>query len=222
MALAELGADLILSYRSSEEEAQKTAEKVKKLGTKVLVTRCDITSRDSVKAAVREIKKKFKKLDALVLLASIFKPIKVKDISDKDWDSNFSTHIKGTFWPIQQALPLMPAGSHIITVADRTSIGKIYPGYLPYVVTKSAVAAMTKALAVELGPKGIFINSIAPGPILKPDDISDSEWQGIRSGSMIKHPITDQEAVQEFVDTAIRLCFVRSSGSVSPLDLGYL
>ena len=47
-------------------------------------------------------------------------------------------------------------------------------------------------------------------------------WREIRSGSMIKYPITDKEAVQEFVDTVIRLCFVRSSGGIYPLDLGYL
>lgn len=222
VVLAELGADLVLSYRNSEKEAQETAKKAKKFGSKVLMVKCDITSRDSIKAAVKKIKEKFKKLNILVLLASIFKPVKLEDISDKDWDENFSTHVKGTFWPIQVSLPLMRPDSHIVAVADRTSIGKVYPGYLPYVVTKSAVAAMTRALAVELGPKGIFINSIAPGPILKPDDVSKNEWLKIRKSSMIKYPITDQESVREFVDTVIHLCFVRSSGGVYPLDLGYL
>lgn len=220
-ALAELGADLVLSYRFSEKEAQEIAERAKRFGHKVFVIRADVSDRESVAGAVSQIKKKFGKLDILVLLASVFKPVKLEDITDKDWDSNISTHIKGTFWPVQLSLPIMPAGSHIIAVADRTLIGKIYPGYLLYVVTKSAVAAMTRALAVELGPKGIFVNAIAPGPILKPDEISQAEWQKIRSGSIIKYPITDQEAVQEFVDTAVRLCFVRSSGGVYPLDLGH-
>ena len=116
----------------------------------------------------------------------------------------------------------MKPGSHIITVSDRTALGKIYPGYLPYVVTKGAVADMTRALAAELGPKGIFINSIAPGPMLKPPDISDKEWQEIRNSSMIKYPIIDEEAVREFVDTVVRLCFVRSSGSIYPLDFGHM
>ena len=152
VALAELGADLVLSYRSSEKEAKDTADKVKKIGRKVFIIQCDISDHEIVQKAVKEIKKKFRKLDILVLLASIFKPVKLENINDKDWDSNISTHIKGTFWPIQLCLPLMPPGSHIITVADRTSIGKVYSGYLPYVVTKSAVAAMTRVLSLELGP----------------------------------------------------------------------
>lgn len=222
VGLAKLGADLVLSYRLSEKEAQETAEKVKPLGSKVFIVQCDVGSRQSVSSAVKEIKKEFEKLDILILLASIFKPTKFEKVEEADWDVNFSTHIKGTFWPIQLGLPLMPGGSHIITVADRTSIGKIYPGYLPYVVTKAGIASMTRALAVELGPKGIFINSIAPGPILKPDGISQKEWQRVRRSSIIKYPITDKEAVEEYVDTVIRLCFVRSSGGIYPIDLGYL
>lgn len=220
LALAELGADLVVSYRSSGKEAREIEEKARRFGRKVLVIQADVSNRESVAEAVGQIKNEFGKLDILILLASVFKPVKLEDISDKDWESNFSIHVKGTFWPIQLGLPLMPPGFHIVCVSDRTAIGRVYPGYLPYVVTKSAIAAMTRALAVELGPKGIFVNSIAPGPVLKPDEINDKEWQEIRSQSMIKYPITDEEAVQEFVEAVTRLCFVRSSGGVYPLDFG--
>jgi 3-oxoacyl-[acyl-carrier protein] reductase len=219
---SELGADLIISYRSSKKEALEIKEKVSKFGNKVFVIQVDVSDRVSVGEALEKIKKEFGKLDILVLLASIFKPVKLEDIDEKGWDSNFSAHVKGTFWPIQSSLNLMPPGSHIVTISDRTAVGRIYSGYLPYVVTKSAVAAMTRALAVELGPKGIFINSIAPGPVLRPDDISEKEWQAIRFESIIKFPLTDDEAVREFVDTVLRLCFVRSSGGIYPLDFGHL
>ena len=218
--LAELGADLVLSYRNSEKEAREAAQKAKKSGSKVLVIQCDTANRESVRKAVGGIKEKFKKLDILVLLASVFRPNKLEEISDKDWDVNTAVHIKGTFWPVQLALPLMRPGSHVVAVSDRTASGRVYPGYLPYVVTKGTVVSLVRGLAVELGPKGIFVNAVAPGPILKPDDISEKEWAQIRSASMIKYPLTDKEAVQEFVDTVLRLCFVRSSGAVYPLDLG--
>ena len=232
--LARLGANIIVSYRSSKDEAEELIEKAEKQGVETLLIQCDVSDRESVAEATEEIKKRFRSLDILVLMASIFKPVKLEEISDKDFQSNIDVHVKGTFWPIQLSLPLMKPGSHIITVSDRTAIGKVYPGYLPYVVTKGAVADMTRALAMELGPKGIFINSIAPGPILKPPDpvkspngnhgagISDKEWQEIRESSFIKYPITDEEAVREFVDTVVRLCSVRSSGGIYPLDLGHL
>lgn len=222
MALAELGADLVVTYRTSEKEAREVEERVGQFGRKVFVIQCDVSDRESVRETIEQIKREFGKLDILVLLASVFKSVKLEEIKDKDWDSNISVHIKGTFWPVQLGMPLMSPGSHIVAVSDRTATGSAYAGYLPYIVTKSAVAAITKTLSVELGPKGIFINSIAPGPILKPNNISNREWQKIREISMIKYPITDEEAVQEFVDTVIRLCFVRSSGSTYPLDLGHV
>jgi len=220
--LASLGADLIISYRSSKNEAQDIVNEVKKFNVKTLLIKCDVSSRESVIEAVREIKKEMKNINILILLASIFKPTKLQNINEDDWDKNLSTHIKGTFWPIQLSLPLMKKGSHIITISDRTALGKAYSGYLPYIVSKGAVSIMTKALAVEIGGRGIFINSIAPGPILKPDNISQSDWQKIRDNSIIKYPITDEEAIQEFVDTVVRLSSVRSSGTTYPLDLGHI
>lgn len=220
--LADEGANIIVSYRSSEQEANEAIEAVKNSGVKTFAVKCDVSSKESVDSAVSAIGKDFKKIDILILMASIFKPVKLEDIGEKDWESNFSVHVKGTFWPIRACLPLMPKGSHIVTISDRTAIGRVYPGYLPYVVTKGAIASMTKALAAELGPKGIFINSIAPGPILKPDDITEKEWQAIRDESLIKYPISDDEAVAEFAETVLRLVHVRSSGGVYPLDLGHI
>jgi NAD(P)-dependent dehydrogenase (short-subunit alcohol dehydrogenase family) len=214
-ALLGEGVKLVISYRTSKKETEAFADKA-------LIIQCDVTDRESVAKAVKNIEKEFGRLDILVLLASVFKPVKLEEITEKDWDTNFSAHVKGTFWPIQLSLPLMRPGSHIVTISDRTAIGRVYPGYLPYVVTKAGVASMTKALAAELGPKGIFINSIAPGPVLKPEDISEKDWQAIRGESIIKYPLTDEEAVKEFVDTVLRLCSARSSGNVYPLDFGHL
>lgn len=222
VAMAGEGAKIIISYRSSRPEAEEVAKKVKAIGKKCYIIQCDVSKRESVLDAVKEIKKKFKRIDILVLLASVFKPVAFSAISEADFDVNVATHIKGTFWPIQASSNLMKAGSHIIAISDRTALGRVYSGYLPYVVTKAAVSSMVRALAVELGPKGIFINAIAPGPILRPDDISQKDWQKIRDGSVIKYKISDDEAVDEFVQTVIRLCSVRSSGTTYPLDLGHM
>jgi NAD(P)-dependent dehydrogenase (short-subunit alcohol dehydrogenase family) len=220
LALGELGANVVVSYRSSKQEADEVIEDLKPLGVKTLTVQCDTSEQSSVKAAVDVITKEFGSLDILVLMASIFKPVSLDQIAEKDWDDNFSVHVKGSFWPVQSSLPILNQGAHILMISDRTALGKIYPGYLPYVVTKSAVAALTRALAVELGPKGIYVNAIAPGPILKPDDITEAEWEEIRNSSIIKNKITDDDAVDEFVQTVVRLCHAKSSGSVYPLDLG--
>jgi|SRR3989338_2588335 len=220
--LAEHGANIALSYNKSKKEAEETAKRAKKLGAKTLVVQADVSSRQNTIKAVKEIKKNFNKIDILVLMASVFEKTGLAAITEDELKRNFDVHVQGTFWPIMESLSMMPKGSHIITVSDRTSIGNVYPNYLPYVVTKAAVASLTKALAVELGGKGIFINSIAPGPVLKPEGLAQDYWQNIRKSQILKYVISDKEAVEEFAKLVLYLSTIRSTGSVYSLDFGHL
>ena len=220
--LAQHGADLIISYNSSRKEAEDAQQKAKKFGVKTIIVQVDVSSRKSVENAVGEIKKEFKKVDILVLMASIFKKMKLGEVTEKDMVDNFKVHALGTFWPVQLSLNLIPSGGHIVTISDKTVLGRIYPDYFPYNVTKGTVAYMTRALSYELAPKGIFVNSIAPGPILKSEGLSSEEWKLIRKESIINYPINDKEAVEEFAKLVLYLTKVRSTGSIYPLDLGTL
>ena len=220
--LALHGANIVLSYRNSRKEADVTLENIKKFGVDGMSIRADVSSRESVAEAVNKIKKRFRKIDILVLMASIFEPAKLDSITDDDLRKNFDVHVLGTFLPVRESLSLMPQGSHIITVSDRTAVGKMHSGYLLYIITKGAVASLTKALAAELAPKGIFVNSIAPGPVLKAENMSIEYWSRIRKNSIIKYPITDKEAVEEFAKLVLYLSTARSTGSVYPLDFGWL
>ena len=219
-ALAGHGANLVISYNKSMKESEQTIEKIKKFGVKTFIVQADVSSRQSVIKAVREIKKKFKKIDILVLMASVFEKVDLMSVTEEDFKKNFDVHVHGTFWPIRESLSIMPKGSHVITICDRTSIGNVYPNYLPYTITKAGVAHLTRALAPELGARGIFINSIAPGPILKPKGLADNDWKNLRKKSIINYPISDDEAVEEFAKLVLYLSTVRSSGSIYPLDLG--
>lgn len=219
--LAKEGANIIVSYRSGSTEAEKIVKNVKKYKVKTLSLQCDVSSRESVGEAIKTISKNFKKIDILVNMASVFTPIKFEDIKEKDWQLSIDAHVLGTFWPTQAVWKIMPEGSHIINIADRTSLGKNYKGYLPYIVTKGAVSSMTKALAVELAPRGIFVNAIAPGPILRPEDITEKDWQKIRKESPLKYKVTDKIAVEQFANLVVYLSGVEmSSGYTYPLDQG--
>ena len=220
--LAEHGADLIISYNKSRKEAEQTLEKIKKFGVKTFIVQADVSSRHDVKNAVSKIKKEFKKIDILILMASIFEKIDMMSITEKDLKKNFEVHVQGTFWPIRECLSMMPKGSRVITVCDRTSIGSIYPNYLPYTTAKAAVAHLTRALAPELGARGIFINSIAPGPVLKTEGLADEYWKQIRKNSIVKYPVTDKEAVEEFAKLVLYLSNVKSTGLIYSLDVGII
>ena len=220
--LAMHGANIAVSCRNSGKEAKSTIKKIKKFGAYGIAIKADVSSRSSVADAVNQIKKRFGKIDILVLMASIFEPVKLDSVTERDFTRNFDVHVKGTFFPVQESLRLMQKGSRIITVSDRTAVGKMYPGYLPYIIAKGAVASLTKALAVELAPKGIFVNSIAPGPVLRAQNMSKEHWGRIRENSIIEYPISDKEAVEEFAKLVLYLSTARSTGSIYPLDFGYL
>src|SRR3989338_331710 len=218
--LAQHGADLVISYNKSKREAKEAQEKAKKYGEKVFILQTDVSSRKSVADSVNKIKKEFGKIDIMVLMASIFSKMNMEDVTEKDMLDNFKVHALGTFWPVQLGLSLMAKGSHVITISDKTVLGKIYHDYFPYNVAKGTVAYTTRALAYELAPKGIFINSIAPGPVLKSEGLSETEWKKIRKESMISYSITDEEAVMEFAKLVLYLSTARSTGFIYPLDFG--
>ncbi|MBI2655979.1 SDR family oxidoreductase [Candidatus Woesearchaeota archaeon] len=220
--LAERGANIIISYNRSRKEAEHTIKKLKRYNVKTLLIQADVSSRQNAVKAVDEIKKNFNKIDILILMASVFEKTNLMSITEHDFKKNLDVHVQGTFWPIMECLGIMPKGSRIITISDRTSIGITYKEYLPYIVSKAAVAQMTKTLAVELGEKGIFVNSIAPGPVLKPEGMPGKEWQKIRELSAVNYKITDNEAVEEFAKLVLYLSAARSTGAIYPLDLGHL
>lgn len=220
-ALAEAGVNIVAGYLRSREEAQSLVDEALKLGVQALAVQTDASVKDSVAKALEAIRKKFSQIDILLNMASIFKPKAVEEITEADWQQNFGVHVLGAFWPVQLLLPVLPRGAHVINIVDRTAIGKIYPGYLPYVVSKASLAQLTRALAVELAPRGIFVNAIAPGPILRPADISEADWQKNRESSPLKFAISDEEAVAQFASLVLYLCVNdMASGHVYPLDQG--
>ena len=220
-ALAEQGVNLVLSYRCSEREASESAEAARALGVRAATVQADVSSRESVAAAVERIKSDFPRLDILINMASVYRPVAVDDVTPADWQDNIGAHILGTFWPVQLIAPLMPSGAHIVNVADETSLGRSQRNNLPYVVTKAAVAAMTREMALEYGTRGIIVNAVAPGPIIPPEDFPAETWQRIRDRCPIKVPMTDNEAVAQFALLVLYLCLTTaSSGHMFPLDIG--
>ncbi len=219
--LAEQGVNLVLSYRHSAAEAVETASLSEKLGVRALAVQADVSDRSSVEAAVERVRSVFPRLDILVNMASVYEPVSIERVREREWQDNIGAHILGTFWPTQLIVPMMPRGGHIINVADITSIAKPQKRNVPYIATKAAVAGMTKAMALDYGERGIFVNAIAPGPILPPEDFPRDRWERIRERSPVKFPVADKEAVDQFALLVLYLSLTTmSSGHIYPLDQG--
>jgi NAD(P)-dependent dehydrogenase (short-subunit alcohol dehydrogenase family) len=176
IAFAREGADVAISYLPEEEEdAQDTADWIRKAGQRVLLFAGDgreeaFSTRIAVETAAG-----FGRLDVVVLNAAYQKNREsLESLPTEEFDRVFKTNLYSLLWTARAAVPLLKPGASIITTASIQAFNPS-PGLIDYAMTKAAQVAFTKALAQELGPKGIRVNAVAPGPIWTPL-IPATEW----------------------------------------------
>ena len=174
LALAERGAHVAFTYRTSAQDAARTAKAIEGHGVQALAVRADLSRVSDVKRLVDRIHRRFGRLDVLINSAANFNRTPFDTLSERDWDDALETNLKGPFLCALYASRLMRrhGGGKIINFADWAGV-RPYRDYLPYCVSKAGVIGLTKALAKELAPS-IQVTAIAPGPILPPPDMRAS------------------------------------------------
>jgi NAD(P)-dependent dehydrogenase (short-subunit alcohol dehydrogenase family) len=169
IAYAREGADVVLSYLPVEQvDADKVLESIKQEGQKAIAVPGDITDEKFCQGLIDKTVAELGSIDILVNNAG--KQVHIPDIADLSTDQfvkTFETNVFAVFWLSKFALPHMPAGS---TIINTTSIQAYNPspGLIDYASTKGAVVTFTKGLSMQLAPKGIRVNAVAPGPIWTP------------------------------------------------------
>jgi 3-oxoacyl-[acyl-carrier protein] reductase len=171
--LAHDGAAVAFTYAASADKAKSLVSGLRSHGARALAIEADSAEPDAVKKAVVQTVSEFGRLDILVNNAGILIRGSVDQYRLADFDKMLAVNVRAVFVGIQAALPHLGPGSRIITtgsvVADRSG----FPGASVYSMTKGAVASMTRGLARDLGPRGITVNAIQPGPT--DTDINDDE-----------------------------------------------
>ena len=176
IAFAREGADVALSYLPAEEEdAQHVCEIIRGAGRRAVPLPGDLADRNTCREVVRQAAEELGGLDALVNNAG--RQIAVEDItqlSDEQWENTFRTNIHAMFRISQAALEYLEPGA---TIVNTTSVQAYSPSahLVDYASTKAAINNFTKGLATQLAPKGIRVNSVAPGPIWTPLQVSDGQ-----------------------------------------------
>ncbi len=161
--LQEEGARVAISGRS-----RKTLdEAVKTIGNGVLAIQADVASLADVDRLYAEVGQKLGKIDVLFVNAGVAKFAPLAETSEGTYDEQFDINIKGAYFTIQKALPLLNDGASIIlntSVAD----SKGTAGTSAYAATKAALRSLARTAAAELAGRGIRVNTVAPGPIVTP------------------------------------------------------
>ena len=168
IAFAREGADVAIHHLDEEEDARTTAELVKRAGARALVLTGDLAEPDTARELVNRSVEEFGHLDILVSNAAAQMTFEtVEEVTDSEWDHTFDVNVGALFRLVKAALPHLGPGSSIIGTSSINSEDPS-PGLAPYAATKAAIANYCASLAQLLGPRGIRVNSVAPGPIWTP------------------------------------------------------
>jgi len=168
IAYAREGADVAISYLYEDGDAKDTASYVEEAGRKALTIRGDVSDPDHCRDIVDRTVHELGGVDILVNNAAFqMNHEDIEDVSDQEWQHTFATNVSAMFYLVKAAVPHMKPGSAIIGSSSVNS-DMPSPSLAPYAATKAAVANFCASLAQLLGPKGIRVNSVAPGPIWTP------------------------------------------------------
>jgi 3-oxoacyl-[acyl-carrier protein] reductase len=166
-ALAEEGADVAISYAASADKAEALVRELQAKGVRAAAFQADQGNTAQVDGLVKAVVKRFGRLDILVNNAGVFVTGAVDDPATDvaRFDRQYAVNVAGVAAAVRAAAKVMGQGGRIITVGS--VLGAIVPfrGVADYSATKAAVAGYTRGWARDLGPKGITVNTVQPGPI---------------------------------------------------------
>ncbi len=162
-AFAREGARVAIFGRDPKTLEQARAE----LGGGALAVQGDASKIGDIERLIGEVKAKHGRVDALFVNAGIAQFVPIESIDEAHYDQTFDINVKGVFFTIQKALPLMPRGSSIVLNASSV-VEMGMPSSSVYTASKSAVNSLARSLVSELAPRGIRLNIVNPGPIETP------------------------------------------------------
>ncbi len=167
--LARRGVDAIFTYRSNQAEAAEVVRLCAEEGGKAIALPLDTGNTGEFDAFVQEVRKALaalgaERFDYLVNNAGTSHHAPIAQTTEEDMDSLYRVHFKGVFFLTQKLLPVIKDGGRIVNISSGLTRLSM-PGSAPYASMKGAVEVLTRYMAKELGPRGIAVNTVAPGAI---------------------------------------------------------
>jgi len=175
--LAGKGAKVAVHYNRSEKEAKDL---------RLETFQADLSNASDIEKLVQEVEKKLGPIQVLINNASIFKKTPLFEIRESDWEKHININLRAPFLLAQVVSKgmLERKQGKIINIADYAA-KKPYKDYLPYIVSKGGVVALTKTLAKELAPY-VQVNAIAPGPTIPPSYYSENQKEKVANQTLLK------------------------------------
>ena len=169
LALGQAGANVVVHYNRSAEQAQVVLQELAALGVQAVAVAGDLSRVAEVDRVVDTAVARWGRLDVLVNNAGIWGGTPIGTVTEERWNELIDTNLRSAFFAAQRATPaLRAAGGAIVNIAD---VGALRPwrNHTPYLISKGGIITLTEALANDLAPE-VRVNAVAPGAVLLPDD----------------------------------------------------
>lgn len=179
--LAREGATVAVTYQSSADAAATVVKEIEAEGGTAYAVRADSADRDAVRGVVDEVARRSGRLDILVNNAGVIGFGPIGELTDEVYDQTVGVNLHAVFHASQAALRHLGEGGRIITIGSVNADRMPFAGGSLYALTKAGVAGFTRGLAREVGPRGITVNTVQPGPV----DTDMNPADGPMSGALL-------------------------------------
>jgi NAD(P)-dependent dehydrogenase (short-subunit alcohol dehydrogenase family) len=202
IAYAREGADVLIAYLNEHDDARDTADWVEKADRKAVLAPGELNHPEHCRGVIRQAVEELGGIDVLVSNAAFqMTHDSIEEIPDEEWDYTLATNLSALFHLAKAAVPHMKPGASIIGSSSVNS-DMPSPTLMPYAATKAAIANMCASLAQMLAPRGIRVNSVAPGPIwtpLIPSTMPEEKVESFGQQSPLERPGQPAELAPVYV-----------------------
>jgi len=202
LAFAREGADVLFAYLEQDADAQETVRMTQSSGRKVLAMKGDVSDEAFCRRLIERAMQEFGRLDILVNNAAYQQTHQsITEMPSAEIERIFRTNVLALFWLCKAAVPHLQPGAAIINTASIEAY-EPKPPLLHYAASKGAVVTFTKGLALELTPKGVRVNAVAPGPVwtpLIPMSMSPEEVKSFGKSDPMQRPAQPAELAPAYV-----------------------
>ncbi|MBB3194042.1 SDR family oxidoreductase [Roseateles terrae] len=163
--LARDGAAVAIGYAASASAAQALVEEIVAAGGQAIAVKADATDAAALTAAIDQVAERLGRLDILVNSAGVLHTGPFENFSLEDFDRTLTVNVRSVFVASQAAARHMKEGGRIINIGSTNAQRMPFVGGAAYAMSKSALVGLVKGMARDLGPRGITVNNVAPGPV---------------------------------------------------------
>ncbi|MNF64658.1 MULTISPECIES: 3-oxoacyl-ACP reductase family protein [Pseudomonas] len=197
--LAHEGAAVAITYVSSADKAAELVRGIEAAGGRALAIKADSADADAVRGAVSQTLSHFGRIDILVNNAGVLAIAPIEDFSLEDFDRTLAVNVRSVFVASQEAARHMTEGGRIITIGSTNADRMPFAGGSVYAMSKSAIVGLTRGMARDLGPRGITVNNVQPGPVDTDMNPENGDFAATMKGLMAIERYGRAEEIAAFV-----------------------